>query len=135
MGIDVGHYHGWEGRLRSPWIACLAIVRVALLQVFRRKGYWIVLALGMLNFLMFFALIYFSTQLPSLLPGPLRGRVHRGDMASRMGFDATPQTAENGERNGRERNGYLEFMKRQSLIVTLLLAFCGSLLVVADFRQ
>ena len=38
MGIDIAHYHGWEGKLRSPWWGSLAIVRVAMLQVFRRKS-------------------------------------------------------------------------------------------------
>ncbi len=51
MGIDLARYHGWHGTLRSPWVAVLAIVRVALMQVFRRKSYWIVLAMGLINFI------------------------------------------------------------------------------------
>ena len=51
MGIDNAHYYGWEGKLHSPWWATLAIVRVALLQVFRRKSYWLVIALGVFQFL------------------------------------------------------------------------------------
>ena len=46
MGINNAHYYGWEGKLHSPWWATLAIVRVALLQVFRRKSYWLVIATG-----------------------------------------------------------------------------------------
>lgn len=123
MGIDISHYHGWQGQLRSPWLACLAIVRVALLQVLRRKGYWFVLSLGLLNFLMFFALIYLSTQLPP----PFQQFVSRDQMLSRMGFTAVP------DRDG--ENGYVEFIERQSFVVMVLLAFSGSLLVGADFRQ
>ena len=60
MGIDVANYHGWSGRRTSPWLACAVMVRVALLQVFRRKSYWIVLALGLLNFLVAWSVIPFD---------------------------------------------------------------------------
>ena len=46
MQIDQAHYHGWKGQLRTPWVACAAIVRVAVLQVFRNKAYCLVMALG-----------------------------------------------------------------------------------------
>ena len=58
MDLDQAHYHGWEDRrLQSPWMACLAIVRVALVQVFRNKAYWVVLGLGSLRFLAFWSII------------------------------------------------------------------------------
>ena len=63
MDIDQAHYHGWQGKLQSPWWACLAIVRVALVQVFRNKAYWFVLGLGALRFLAFWSIIYAVTQL------------------------------------------------------------------------
>ena len=68
MEIDQARYHGWHGKLQSPWWACLAIVRVALVQVFRNKAYWFVLALGALRFLAFWSIIYAVTQL-ALPPG------------------------------------------------------------------
>ena len=120
MAIDQSYYHGWEGKLRSPWIASLAIVRVALLQVLRRKSYWIVLALGMTNFLLFFSLIYVKTQLPI--------STKRAQDAIWQHFDFTPEPP-----RGRE-SGYIGFMDRQSLVVMILLAFSGSMLVGADFR-
>ena len=116
MGIDRAHYHGWNGTLHSPALACLAIVRVALLQVFRRKLYWIVLALGLLQFLTFFALIYLTTQLGAF----------KEQILQRMDFSVTPGSD--------TENGYLLFMERQSLVVIILLAFSGSMLVGSDFR-
>jgi ABC-2 type transport system permease protein len=119
MGVDRSHYHGWDGKLHSPWLATLAIVRVALMQVFRRKLYWVVLGLGLMNFLLVFAIIYVVTQ------------VQLPERAKEAFFDRLGFTAINQE--GRE-NGYIAFMESQSQIVALLLAFSGSLLVGSDFR-
>ncbi|MDZ4779063.1 MAG: hypothetical protein SGJ19_02280 [Planctomycetia bacterium] len=119
MGIDVAHYHGWQGELESPWWSCLALVRVAILQVLRRRVYWFVLALGMLNFLIFWSIIYATTQLP--IPPEARG-----ELLNRFDFRTQPDIAKD--------SGYVKFMEGQSLIVMILLAFSGSLLVGADFR-
>ncbi len=119
MGIDVAHYHGWQGELESPWWSCLALVRVAILQVLRRRVYWFVLALGMLNFLIFWSIIYATTQLP--IPPEARG-----ELLDRFAFSTQPDIAKD--------SGYVKFMEGQSLIVMILLAFSGSLLVGADFR-
>ncbi|MBI1904087.1 MAG: hypothetical protein HYS13_23545 [Planctomycetia bacterium] len=119
MGIDRAYYHGWEGTLGSPWQGCLAIVRVTLLQLLRRWVFWFGLALSMLTFLTFFALIFVATQ-------PQLGGA--GDrLLEVMNFTVTP-------REGAE-NGYLLFMESQSVIVIIVLAFAGSLLVGQDFRQ
>jgi ABC-2 type transport system permease protein len=119
MQIDQAHYHGWQGRLQTPWVACLAIVRVAMLQVFRNKAYWLVLGLGALRFLAFWSIIYAVTQLT--LPPQVR------DMfLQQFGFSA--------DSNANQDNGYINFMQGQSVIVMILLAFSGSLLVGSDFR-
>jgi ABC-type transport system involved in multi-copper enzyme maturation permease subunit len=119
MGIDNLHYHGWNGRLGSPWWSSLSIVRVALLQVFRRKSYWVVLALGLLNFLLFWSIIYAVTQFE--IP-----RDAQEGLLERFGFSSKPIAG--GE------SGYIVFMQRQSIVVMILLAFSGSLLVGTDFR-
>ena len=120
MGIDQAQrQHGWGGELRSPWFAALAIVRVALLQVFRRKLYWIVLALGLINFITFWAVIYAVTQFEM----PARAQE---ELLGVFGFSAHPTPG--------EENGYVMFIDRQSVVVMMLLAFSGSLLVGADFR-
>ena len=63
MEIDQARYHGWQGRFVTPWMACGAIVRVALVQVFRNKAYWLLLSLGALRFMAFWSIIYAVTQL------------------------------------------------------------------------
>jgi hypothetical protein len=119
MDIDQAHYHGWQGQLRTPWSACAAIVRVALVQVFRNKAYWFLLGLGALRFLAFWSIIYAVTQLA--LPEDVSREFLR-----RFGFSANSDAAQD--------NGYINFIQGQSVIVMILLAFCGSLLVGSDFR-
>ena len=120
MGVDLARYHGWSGNLRSPWFATLAIVRVALMQILRRKSYWIVLAMGFINFIMFWAVIYAVTQFE--IGGGAQERLLRA-----FGFSAHPVPG--------EENGFVMFIDRQSVVVMMLLAFSGSLLVGSDFRN
>jgi ABC-2 type transport system permease protein len=117
--LDQAHYHGWKGELQTPWVACLAIVRVAVLQVFRNKAYWLVLGLGLFRFLAFWSIIYAVTQLA--LPPEVRER-----FLQQFGFSADSDVSQD--------NGYIQFMQGQSVIVMILLAFSGSLLVGSDFR-
>jgi ABC-2 type transport system permease protein len=119
MEIDQARYHGWHGKLQSPWWGCLAIVRVAIVQVFRNKAYWFVLALGALRFLAFWSIIYAVTQLA------LPPRMSEG-LLERFGFSA--------DVDANQDNGYIVFIQGQSVIVMILLAFSGSLLVGSDFR-
>lgn len=121
MSIDVARYHGWTHTTVSPWRAVLAIVRVSLVQVFRRKSYWIVLALALLNFMAFWTIIWIVTQVKDVPPEA------RQRMLEFLGFSPQPQP-------GRD-NAYIMFMEGQSLVVTILLAFSGSLLVGNDFRE
>jgi ABC-2 type transport system permease protein len=119
MEIDQARYHGWQGRLQSPWMACAAIVRVAVLQVFRNKAYWLLLALGALRFVAFWSIIYAVTQLA--LPADANERILK-----QFGFSANSDADQN--------NGYIRFIEGQNVIVMILLAFSGSLLVGSDFR-
>jgi len=132
MGIDTVRYHGWSGRLRPPAMACGSIVRVALLQVFRRKSYWLVLALGLSHFVLLWSVIYGVTQFTWLTP-QARARILEG-----FGFEAEPSATaprEAADPDDLPDNGYLKFIYRQSTVVMILLAFSGSLLVGSDFRR
>ncbi|MGE0607335.1 MAG: ABC transporter permease subunit [Pirellulales bacterium] len=120
MGLDRSHYHPWQGRLHSPWLATLAIVRVALMQLFRRKIYWIVLALGLVNFLLFWTIIYILTQLQ------LDENAQKW-ILDRFGFSPTARAG--------QESGYISFMLGQNIVVGLLLPFSGSLLVGSDFQH
>ena len=94
-------------------------MRVALVQVFRNKAYWLVLGLGILRFLAFWSIIYAVTQLT--LPPEAKKL-----FLERFGFSDHPDIAQN--------NGYIMFIDGQNIIVMILLAFSGSLLVGSDFR-
>ncbi len=120
MDLDRARYHGWEDhRLRSPWTACLAMVRVAVVQVLRNKAYWVVLGIGTFRFLAFWSIIWAVTQLP--LPEEMSQM-----FLKEFGFTASSDVDQN--------NGYIRFMEGQQIVVMILLAFSGSLLVGADFR-
>jgi ABC-type transport system involved in multi-copper enzyme maturation permease subunit len=145
-GIDRAHYHGWHGRLRSPWLGALAVARVALWQIFRRKLYWIVIALGMFHFLLIFALVFFVAQIEAnataagigeksqaSAPGqPASERQRPRGRAAAWVLNMADFTPQPG--HGRD-NGYVGFIFRQSYIVLILLAFSGSLVIGADFHQ
>lgn len=120
MEIDQARYHGWDGKLQTPWGACAAIVRVALIQVMRNKAYWVLLFFGALRFLAFWSIIYAVTQLA--LPEDVSDRLLRG-----FGFSADSDAAQD--------NGYIRFIEGQNVIVMILLAFSGSLLVGTDVRS
>jgi ABC-type transport system involved in multi-copper enzyme maturation permease subunit len=125
----------------------LAVARVALWQIFRRKLYWIVIALGLTHFLLIFALVFFVAQIeanaaatgiaekapaaPAAGPWTPPGQRPRSRAAAWILnlADFTPQPG-----NGRD-NGYVGFIFRQSYIVLILLAFSGSLVIGADFHQ
>lgn len=119
MGLDKAHYHGWQGPLHSPWISCLSIVRVALVQVFRRKLYWLVIGLGLLHFVFYWAIIYGVTQVQ--LPPEAREM-----LLERFGVSVNSTAGED--------NAYCKFMEGQSILVVILLAFSGNLLVGSDFQ-
>ena len=121
MPIDIARYHGWQGTRGGAWRGVAAMVRVGLIQVFRRKSYWIVLGMGLFQFLAFWAVIWAVTQIKDLPSEARQG------MLEAFGFSAA-------SRGGRE-NGYNMFIERQSVVVMILLTFTGSLLVGADFRN
>lgn len=121
MPIDIARYHSWQGPRGSTWRGVAAMVRTALVQVFRRKAYWIVLALALIHFLFFWFVIYALTQFTQLPPEA------RQVFAEASGFSPKPKRG--------ETDGYIRFIEGQCIIVTILLTFSGSLLVGSDFRN
>ncbi len=115
MAIELLGYRGWRGDLRSPWMACWPIVRSGLSLVLRRKIFWVLLALGLLNFLFTFAIIYIKAQLAVENPGFAK-------------FLDSVKVTGTGE-------AYLDFMFAQGTVTMLLLAFAGSQLIGSDYHQ
>jgi ABC-type transport system involved in multi-copper enzyme maturation permease subunit len=69
MGPDLLHYRPWRGRLHGPGLSVWPIARTALGMLFRRKLFWVLYALGLFIFLMFyfgqFMLDWAGTQIAS----------------------------------------------------------------------
>lgn len=113
--LEHAGYRPWTGALRSPWWSVLAIVRVALSLIMRRWLFWVLLALGLLNFLYHFSFIYLKATLV----------VQNRDFARFLdGFKLTGTG-----------QAYLTFMHVQAGIAALLLAFAGSMLIGSDSQH
>lgn len=115
MQVDQAGYRKWDGRLRSPWWGCWSLVRIGLALVLRRWVFWILLGLGLLNFVFNFAFIYLKATIT----------VQNGNLAQ---FLDNYKVTGNGE-------AYADFMLAQASICALLLAFAGSTLIGSDYRQ
>lgn len=115
MAIEAAGYHGWSGARRSPWWGTWAIVRTGLSMILRRWVFWILIGLGLLNFLFNFAFIYLKATI-----------------------DVQNQTLgnflDNYQVTGTGR-AYADFMFAQASITALVLAFAGSILIGGDYRQ
>jgi ABC-type transport system involved in multi-copper enzyme maturation permease subunit len=120
MPLDAARYHAWHGVRRPPGRAAGAILRTTVLQLVRRKAYWIVLAMGLGQFIVYASVIYALTQMQ--LPPRSQENLLR-----QFNFSTSPEDP--------QESGYLQFMEAQSLVVMLLSALCGSLVVGADFRD
>ncbi len=117
MSVDSVGFRGWSEQLASPWLASWSIARTGLLLVLRRKLFWILLGLALLNFLFMFALIYLKAQLSAQNPAIER-------------FVDRILTSVTGT-----GDSYLNFMFLQGTVTMLMLAFAGEVLVGSDFQQ
>lgn len=101
----------------APWRVCWPIARTGLLLVLRRRLFWFLLSLGMINFLFLFATIYLKAELSSQNPNIAR-------------FVDRVLDSVSGE--GRT---YRDFMFAQGTVTMLLLGLAGEMLVGNDFRH
>src|SRR5580765_4159348 len=63
MALESADYHEWNGVRRSPWWGAWAIVRTGLSMILRRWVFWVLIGLGLLNFLFNFAFIYLKATI------------------------------------------------------------------------
>ncbi len=117
MSFEPTRYRDWSGTLRPTWLACWPIARTGLLLVLRRKIFWGLLALGLLNFLFVFATIYLKAQVAA--QNPALSRFVNRVLSSVTGSGET----------------YRDFMFAQGTVTVLLLALAGAMLVGDDLRQ
>jgi len=116
------HYRPWRGPLADPAWSVWPIARAALWQMFRRKLFWAIYALGLMVFLLFFFgqyLVAFSDNVtgPEQGRGGLRQLIHR----NLTFLDGSGDT-------------YLTFIRYQSYIVMVTLALAGAVVLGNDLR-
>ncbi|MBS0261850.1 MAG: ABC transporter permease [Planctomycetes bacterium] len=115
MAIKTAGYQKWDEARRAPAWGVWAIVRTGLTIVLRRRVFWILIGLGLLNFLFNFAFIYLKATLT----------IQNGMIGN---FLDNYQVTGTG-------SAFAEFMFAQASITALLLAFSGSVLIGGDYRQ
>lgn len=114
--LDQAGYRAWDGRPHSSWWGTWTLVRFGLGLIFRRWLFWLLIGLGLMNFLFNFAFIYLKATIVVQAGG---------DMARFLdGYKVTGSG-----------DAYLDFMTAQAAITALLLAFAGSTLIGNDYRQ
>lgn len=117
MNLDSVRYRGWSERLAPSWLACWPIARTGLLLVLRRRVFWLLLGLALLDFLFMFATIYLKAQITTQNPG-----------FRRFVDNILSNVTGTGET-------YRDFMFAQGTVTMLLLAFAGTTLVGDDLRH
>lgn len=117
------NYRPWQGTFAEPIWSVWPIARSALMQMFRRKLFWGLYALGMMVFLLFFFgqyLVAFSDNVmpPGQRAGGLRQMIHR----NLTFLDGSGDT-------------FLTFIRYQSYILMVILALAGSVVLGNDLRH
>lgn len=110
-------YRDWSGRRLPAWAACWPIAWMGVRLVLRRKLFWLLLGLALLDFLFFFATIYLKAQISA--ENPAIGQFVNQVLTSVTGAGRT----------------YRDFMFAQGTVTMLVLAFAGELLVGSDYEQ
>jgi ABC-2 type transport system permease protein len=129
-GVDLLYYRPWRGQFRAPARAVWPIARVALGMLWRRKLFWVLYALGLLIFLMFFfgqfLLDWAETQIESTGPiaiGRFRARPEQLLALVRRGFKALSGS----------QDTFRYFFGYQGTTLVVMLTLAGSVLVGNDF--
>jgi ABC-2 type transport system permease protein len=129
MGASLLHYRPWRGRFQSPFRTIWPITRISLWMIFRRKLFWVLYALALLIFLMFFFGQYMLSWAES----------QTAETTVSVGVIRTdPQRFIELFRNFLKLDGqpemYRNFFWWQGYMVMTVLALAGSILVGNDFH-
>jgi ABC-2 type transport system permease protein len=118
-------YRPWRGTFRAPAFSVWPIARVALQLMWRRRLFWVLYALGMMVFLLFFFGQYLAAFAEFLGPsgGARAGGTNIREILHRF------LTFLNGS-----GETYRTFIHYQGYIVMVVLALAGAILVGNDLR-
>jgi ABC-2 type transport system permease protein len=129
MGPDLLYYRPWRGRLHGPGWTVWPIARTALGTLIRRRLFWVLFALGLLIFFMFyfgqFMLDWAETQLSStnVQVGTLNGTRLLGMVRRTIRFLSGNQDT------------FRYFFAYQGTMLMVMLTLAGSVLVGNDFAH
>jgi ABC-type transport system involved in multi-copper enzyme maturation permease subunit len=126
---DLLHYRPWTGTFRAPVRSVWPIARTALLMLFRRRLFWVLYALSMMLFLLFFFGQYLLAWLQTQMG---EDRVHLAGLlvkpqdlvqiiAGTLKIDGSGET-------------YRNYFWYQGYMVMIVLALAGSILIGNDLR-
>jgi hypothetical protein len=129
MGVSLLRYRPWRGRLHVPFLSVWPITRIALWMILRRKLFWVMYALALLIFLMFFFGQYMLSWAES----------QTGESTVSVGVIRTdPKRFIEFFRGLLKLDGqaqmYRTFFWWQGYMVMTVLALAGSVLVGNDFH-
>lgn len=131
MSMSLLNYREWHGEYRRPLWSVWPIARVCLSLIFRRKLFWVLYALALLLFLMFFFGTFLLDWLEAQVPAtPIQVGTFKADpgrimILVRRGLDIL---------NG-SQNTFAYFFVYQGSMVMVVLALAGSVLVGNDFTH
>jgi ABC-type transport system involved in multi-copper enzyme maturation permease subunit len=132
MGLSLLRYRSWEGTPRGSWSTPWPIARTGLWMIFRRKLFWGLYALALVNFMVFFSGVYLLTQYEELAQDAI-GEQRTREVQRKYG-DLIRLLKDKGSLAGTP-NTYANFFWYQGYIVTAVLALAGSVLIGNDYQH
>ncbi len=128
MSLQLLHYRRWQGDFLRPACSVWPIARVSLGTLFRRKTFWVLYAISLLIFLMFFfggmLMDWFVSEMPATIR--IEGMAIPTERFVKF-FRQVSQVL-----NGTQET-FRWFFLYQGLMVMVTLALTGALLVGNDF--
>jgi ABC-type transport system involved in multi-copper enzyme maturation permease subunit len=134
MGLSLVGYRPWTGQLRGAWRSPWPIARTALWMLFRRKLFWLLYLVALLNFMVFASCIYVLSQIDieELTGGQLqRARFSFIPVRNLQAFVDELRLRLHLAGTGAT---YRNFFGLQGYIVMAILALAGSILIGNDYR-
>jgi ABC-type transport system involved in multi-copper enzyme maturation permease subunit len=121
------HYRPWRGELRPPGVTVWPIARTALALMFRRRLFWVLYALGLLFFLLFFFGQYLFAFAESQGPAP-------GSSGTVINWGNLIKLIRDALKLDGSAESYRTFFDYQGRILTVILALAGSVVLGNDVR-
>jgi len=132
MSLSLMGYRSWQGKLGSSLRSIWPISRVSLQLVFRQKLYWVLYALALMTFFVFFFGIYLFSQIDTEAMTPNRPGIP-AQAANKFFVDIKTSIQKDLKLSG-DVETYRNFYVLQGYYVMVVLAMAGSLIIGNDYR-